>query len=1110
MRECPQCYSPIFDPHAEICSRCGWKMTKIIAIVRGAESSQKTGREQCLDEEMADFCRQFEERGVFVTETILRKSFEVWESLPEDIPRATVMILSLNGESSARTVPRDAWEVCIDIIIQKSGIIAQSFEQGLLCIFGAPVSFDLDTEAAVHAAYCIKESLEQIPDEEGRLNFRIGIATGAFRKQGKKNPDGKNSGMEGGAISEAEKILSTASLNDIVVCSTTHSIIRRSFKTCAAPSSPAPAFKILERTPPVELPIRIETPFCGRAKEWQTLDSFFNAPGSHGGKTLHLTGEEGMGKTRLIKEYLNKNNLEKNAIWWEADSLHKPILLFPVFRWLRQLLNMETGSGTKNVRKSIRKFMKKWPWADDHDCLILEYIFGVREALDALRGFPPERIQRQIFALLHQLTLSHSDNEKGLLIIIDNAQWLDSLTIKYLKFIVSAPEASKITLVYIHPNPRNDGIEILPHHTLLEIGPLGKRDREHLFKTILPLEDFLPEIRKVALARSNGNTLFLEEISRLIHEYIGENPDLYAQTGANRIIEIIPTSLTELIRKRLEKLDGRSLSALQCASLLGLDFLFPLLEAFDSIREGLMDHLQALLAMNYLRQQPESDAVHYYFTHALFRDISYSMLIEEQKKRLHANLADHLEEIFRNRLQEYYELLAYHYSKGGETNKAVYYLVKAGDRQSGLGEGSNALDNYREALELLKTLPVTDQRLILMVRVLICAARLQRILGFSDQAEEMISAALDYARNPGNERLLLEARLEKAIALLWNGKGEEAEDILKDVILEATQMNCSVTRMAALNSLGVLHWQRGSLEQALRAFQELAAGKSETFHIQADAFNNAGLVYWKWGQYPEALKVFKRAIPLRRKVGDHFGLCATLMNTGIIQEQIGQVPAARKSYQLALELAHRTGYIQGLAALESNLSNLERLTGEYPSALEHALKAIEYSENAGDPYLASIAHENTGMAFTALGEKKKARSHYRKALEIAMQHKNTEREISARISLLELDLRSRTMGKTAMEKINQEIDRAKQRNYTEFIPRLYRMKGQALEILHPGNGESAREFLELAYELSRNSGSIFEEIESVQILVSWAQTFRRMDLKQKWEASLRKLKTILT
>ena len=1121
MRECPQCLADIHEADRMICAVCGCEL----APPRPAAAPPSFARapdqlSSAPSEEAAHFRRQFEECSIFVPERVLRRAEEVLASAEAELRRATVLLVDLCGftRAGSEKAPeelsrwaREFYKISTDCILRRGGFVVKFMGDAVLAVFGAPVAFDRDVESAVLAALDIREQCEQRQGRPRAMAVSIGLATGVVQAGPLDTPTGKRFDVLGNTVNLASRLQGAAGENRILICPATHEAVHRHFSVrptepLTLKNMPAPltVFEVIARTAEEEgEALRFfETPFMGRQNEMESLAGFLSQSGGGGTRVALVDGEAGIGKTRLVHEALGAAGKAADAIWWKAAPFSSSILLWPVLEWLRKEILSVAQEPPDPPRKSIRRYLALRLPGEDADSLLLEYLFGIPEAVRAMQGIPPERIQRNLFGLLRMLLACRVDKQTEPVLIVDDSQWLDPLTLKFLRQLVEWPDASRLILVLVHRSGAETHLPSAPDHLKIHLQALPERDRQLLMEKIVPTEEFLPEIRKLVLSRAAGNPLFLEEMTRLVRHVMQNNRDLNGEKLRNHIVDVIPVSLQDLIQSRIDRLEARTRQVLQCASLLGLDFALSLIELFDMVREGLAGHLHSLSAMRYLDKLPALDDVHYYFTHGLYRDVAYSTLLEEQKQALHAGLAARLEQVFADRIQEYYELLAFHYARAANPQKAVYYLVKAADRQTGLGEAGAAIENYQEAIELLRGQAASAARQTLMARLLIRCARLQRTLGNGEQADEMLEGALVCAGSLGNERLILEARLEQTISILWRGEYEEAIGALDPLADEASRLDARAALMVALNALGVAHLQMGRQEKALETFQKLAkCGEGDAApQVQADAFNNAGLIYWRWAQYTQALRAFKRAVPLRRQARDQFGLCATLMNMGIIQEQIGQVGAARKSYENACRLAHKTGHVQALAALESNLSNLERRLGNALAAVEHAARAIEYSQLAEDPNLESIAQENMGLARAARGEAEEAGTHLERALELARGLKNVERETEVRLSILqtwmEAGLGESSVGVPSaegptpkpgvLEEINDLLKAIERNRYAELLPRAYRIKARVLDALDAVNARTAREYLDLAQEKAREAGNFFEELESWQAALEFA------------------------
>ncbi len=1113
MRECPQCLASIQDDAQQACPVCG-------GAPQGMDSDKGDRSESApadITQDSLWFRRQFEERKVFVPEESLARAETLLAQAETELRRATVLIADLSGFSRVgqsispedlSSLAREFYETCVNCVLRRSGFVVKFIGDAAMAVFGAPVAFDRDTEAAVRAALDIRESWAQHPKRSETLNVRIGLATGALQCGPIESPSGRTFDVIGGTVNLAARLQQAGKVNEILICETTYNAVSRWFD--AEPTEPLQlpnisdhyiAYSVKSEKGDARLGRVFDTPFCGREKEIQFLSEHFKKGDSRGVKIVHVAGEAGIGKSRLLDEALVRNGLKETSIVWEGTPAHSSVLLWPVIHWLSELLDLSASESAQSMQARIRGNLLGVVDEKDADPVLIEYLLGVPEALDALRGVPPERIQRNLFGLLVEVLRGALRDAEIPVLVVDDLQWVDPLTAQFLLALIEWPELQDLRLIFACRSGAKESLPPAlgrfassrvftpaPEDPALNLQPMEPEDRSLLIERVTPVEDFLPEIRRVVLERAGGNPLFLEEMTRLVKQVIDKNAILNGEALVNHIVDVIPVSLRDLIQSRIDRLDSRNRQVLQCASLLGLEFSFTLIDMFESIREGLSEHLQALRALQYLEELSVDSGTHYLFTHGLFRDVAYSTLLEEQKKRLHLSLALRLEEAFSNRLLEYCETLAFHFSRGGNTDKAVYYLIKSAGRQASLGASSLACENYIEALELLRGSHPSPTRQILMARTLVMFGRLQRISGDGDEADDSFAASLDLARSLGNKHLALEAELEQAISLVWKTKSDEARSRLEALARDASMLGNANAEVVALNSLGVLQFQTANHESALRSFQDLAvmAEKRQTPQVQADAFNNAGLIYWRWGQLPQALKAYKRALALRRKASDKFGLCATLMNVGIVQEQMGEIRAARSSYRKAREMAEKTGYVQGLAAIESNLSNLERRIGAAAPALDHALQAVEHARQAGDPVRESIAEHNAGLARMALGQISDAREHLRNALDLGSKSKAEEQLIDARITLIELDAREDKLQPAHIDEINEIIRGIESRKLADLAPRAYRAKATILEALNEANEKTAKEYFDMACDKTRESGAFFEELESWRALRQFA------------------------
>jgi predicted ATPase len=223
----------------------------------------------------------------------------------------------------------------------------------------------------------------------------------------------------------------------------------------------------------------------------------------------------------------------------------------------------------------------------------LQAAFGVSAALARLAGLAQESVRRnmqRLFALL----LASRRNEAGLVLTVDNAQWLDRPTADLLNALLD-DAAGALTVVLLSDGSETHGEAPRKADLELTLGPLTERERGLLFDSLTPALDHLPELRQWVIFRSVGTPDFLEELARLVRRVMDENAGHITADHVADIVEVVPVSQEEIVRRRVERLDERTRQVLEAAAVLGPACSLGLLECFDQIRDGLEERLSFLV-----------------------------------------------------------------------------------------------------------------------------------------------------------------------------------------------------------------------------------------------------------------------------------------------------------------------------------------------------------------------------------------------------------------------------------------------------------------------------------------------------------------------------------
>jgi class 3 adenylate cyclase/tetratricopeptide (TPR) repeat protein len=1128
--------------------------------VQAATRDRETG--EGLDEFQRQFRRQFEGRGIYIGESELRHAERILSNAAAELRKASVLFVDLRGFSklgkslSAERLGQmlePYYRVCTTAVVRHRGFVVKLLGDGVLAVFGAPVAYDRDAESCVRAALEIRESAGELPPVAGKpVEVSIGVATGEVLSAHVEAGGRGAYDVVGAAVNLAQRLQSAAGPGEIVVCRDTHALVGRFFE--AKKTRPLAlknvatryvAFSIVGEAARSIARRAFDVPFCGRQTELAQLRAVLDEAEKGAFRVVHVVGEPGIGKSRLVAEALADRADRATVLRGECAPHGQAVLFYPILDWVRSLLGLSPGESAALVANKIARFVQSHDFLDDVDGTLLGYLFGLPSSISALVGLPVERIQKNLFAvlrrILEQLAARRSTGlaaGRPVILALDDLQWIDSLSRQWIEQLIEQRPPTALALILIYRSEGDLGWSPTCGDLRIRPRPLPQRHRMQFLQAILPLREFLPEIREAILSRSSGNPLFMEEMVKLVLEFIGENGANGIAQIRNNIVDVVPASLQQLIQSRIDKLSERTKAVLQCGAVLGQRFALSLIELFEIVREGLLEHLYTLKGLRFLEETRAAGDVEYFFVHSLTYEVAYSTLLREQRERLHYHVAERIERQFADRIAEFYDLLAYHYGRTSNHDKTVYYLIKSGDRSAAMNAAADAIDKYQQAVGWLREEEPTAERQAQLGRILVRMGRMHRMVGDTHAASAALSGAMTLAAELDNNHLATDAAIETGIIQLAIGRFGEATESFSRALALSRQTHQARAEAIALNSLGVVRWHQGHLEDALSYFHSVRALlKSHPLPaVEADVYNNAGLILWRWGQYAEALKNFRLAVPLRHQCHDRFGLVATLLNIGLIEEQFGRMRAAHKSYLNALGLAERLDFIQAQSILETNLSNLARRWGKPAEALDHAARSTELARRASDRRTEVFGLENLGTAYRALGNRDESRRHFDQALKLAQKIGERERAVSVRLFLagLELDALapsdlsdqsdqsdpsdpSDASTPTAqpaalLQRINALFRQIEKHGYRDLLPLACRTKARCLEQLsgagcQPVNGgaatqppaektgtqppgstssfivhHSSLEFYTLALEHAVQMQNVHEELESLEAL----------------------------
>jgi class 3 adenylate cyclase len=607
----------------------------------------------------------------------------------------SVMFCDLAGSTalSARLDPEDlstiirAYQSRVTTAVARSGgFVARYVGDGVLVYFGWPAAHESNAEQAVRAALAVIEAVAQAPVGTASLQVRIGIATGLVVVG---EPIGAGEARQQTAIGRtpnlAARLQSAAQPGGLVIDAATHRQIGSLF--ACQNLGPLDLRGFAEKVPAWQVTTaahrsRSEAlhsaaslmPLLGRDQELSDLSQRWLETKSGEGRVVLLTGEPGIGKSRLVVTLMERLSGESDQLCYFCSPQHQDSPLFPV---LSQTARQ--GSWDRDLAEAARPSLTE-P--------------GQEHLLDAFA--------RQ---------LAEVAARRPVLVLFEDVHWIDPTSLELLDRLVPYLRSLPVLLVVSSRPGFSPPWAGLPHVSSLTLGGLRRREALMLATQTAAPAVLPPATLEQIVRRAEGLPLFVEELTRAVVQADWHDAELLVSASVSNLPDhTVPAALYAPLAARIDRLHGVR-EVVQAAAVIGREFTLELLAGVTRLSEQpLLDALARLSEARLMRRSSSALSQSYAFNHMLIRDVAYSMLLRDRRRQLHQRVA----EVLRGRCKEQGdaapELLAYHYALAGLIEPAVRYWLLAGRRAFRMAAYREADRHLRKGIALLDRIPQGSRR----------------------------------------------------------------------------------------------------------------------------------------------------------------------------------------------------------------------------------------------------------------------------------------------------------------------------------------------------------------------------------------------------------------
>jgi DNA-binding NtrC family response regulator/tetratricopeptide (TPR) repeat protein len=709
-------------------------------------------------------------------------------------------------------------------------------------------------------------------------------------------------------------------------------------------------------------------PFVGRRRELGLLEERFKRAESSQGQLVLLLGEAGIGKSRLLREF--RRVLGESAMWTEgrAVSFGQSMPFYPLIDMLRHTFSIEDGDADPEIIAKIEagllasgeRFRAALPF--------LQYLLVALPADSAVWTMDPKLRRAQIFDALRQFLVGIAEARPHV-IVVEDVHWMDQATGEFLALLADALAAHNILVILTCRPGFSVGLEERTFHTRLALPALSGAESAQIAAALLESAELPEELRALIDRKAEGNPFFVEEITRSLLEtkIIVRRADGVTLSRQLKAIDI-PDTIEDVVLTRLERLDEEARRLLQSASVIGREFPRRLLDRLESSQRT-PELLRELKATEFIYEKmiPESA---YTFKHALIHEVTYNSMGEAQRRELHRRTGDLVEEIYADRLSEQYGVLAYHFSRAADWEKALEYLIKAAQQAALSFATLEALNLYDEALNAARSIGdgIGDPSTLIGIHQ--AKAALYFVTSQFDRSRAEAEQVLPLARLTSNSLKESEALAAIAWAATWSRDLDGAIDYATKALQVAEPAGATAVQARAHFTIGwvravtgVTHEGHLSLQKAIR----LSEAAGDAVH-RSLAIGAVGLIENWRGDYQQAAKLQTEALAIARERNLLVPLLFNLFLRGMTLTAKGDYDDALSMFQEGLALSQHVGDEAIHHRLLNCLGWLYSETGDLDRAQVLNEQSAQIGRRRNDPGTRPNAEVNLGELYMARGD----------------------------------------------------------------------------------------------------------------------------------------------
>jgi tetratricopeptide (TPR) repeat protein len=605
------------------------------------------------------------------------------------------------------------------------------------------------------------------------------------------------------------------------------------------------------------------TRFVGRKNSTAALKEALEEAKAGSGQIVGMVGEAGVGKSRLLFEL--KNLLpQSECAYLEGRCLHfgGSMSYLPFLDILRSYFEIKEGDREFMIKKKMAQKVIGLDEKLESALPPFMELFSLKVENEDFIGLGAQQKRERTFEAIRNLLIRLSQ-ERPLVLAVEDMHWIDKTSEGLLDYLIGWLAGTHILLILLYRPEYTHQWGSKSYYRKIGLNQLTIQSSAELVQAILEGGEVSPEIRELILNRTSGNPLYMEELTHSLLENgsIRKKDRQFVLSGKASDIQV-PDTIQGIIAARMDRLDDNIKRTMQAASVIGRDFAFRILQTITGLREELKAYLINLQGLEFIYEKSLFPELEYIFKHALTQEVAYNSVLHKRRKEIHGKIGRAIEEIYAESLEEFYEMMAYHFDKGEVWDKAAEYQVKAGMKARHGYNIQAAMDNFNRAKEILeKHEPDISWRIRYDLFFEMGGAMID--VAQHPYALRVLKTAVDIANREGATDLRVKAMLFQVGAAALSFEIAQMKTILEEMeplVAGNTESLLGVVAQQAFSSMLLADDIQFMLAKEKEMKDLIRRAPSSPFSAQASLY--AGLFHRWRGDYKKCAEIVEPVLPV--------------------------------------------------------------------------------------------------------------------------------------------------------------------------------------------------------------------------------------------------------